>query len=176
MTTSSATSIQIGVTSDIASKLVECLPWYDALCLTTTGQSVSTDLVLDDDTFKKNSEKYGTACANLKSNYSCGTACDIRNQVLIEQMLPLVYDIWPTQSIWDNIKTSFSSIANKTADWFKNTFSRRLIGTSTYPAKLTVNSTGANLVTLGGNSGQDLKEANLSILSCALIGFILLLF
>ena len=65
--TSSATFIQIGVTTSIGAKLAECLPWYDVLCLTTTGQSISTDLVLDDDVFKKNSAKYGTACANLKA-------------------------------------------------------------------------------------------------------------
>lgn len=57
-------------------------------------------------------------------------------------MKPLVYDLWPKQSIWDDMKSSFKNIADKTADWFKNTFSRRLVGTDSYKVLLTVDSTG----------------------------------
>lgn len=35
--TSSTSNVTINVTSALGSKLEACLPWYDALCLTTTG-------------------------------------------------------------------------------------------------------------------------------------------
>lgn len=172
-TNASATAnISLGVASSLATKLAECLPWYDAICLITTGQSISTDLVLDNDIFKKSKDKYGTACTNLKTNYNCGTACDARNKVLIEEMKPLVYDFWPKTSIWSDIKSSFKNIADKASDWFKNTFSRRLVGTDSYQVLLTVNNDGTNLVTLGENSGVELQEASEVIFKVVLLGLI----
>ena len=50
----------------------------------------------------------------------------------MEEMKPLVYDVWPEQSMWDSIKDKFSDIADKASEWFKNTFGRRLVGNSNY--------------------------------------------
>lgn len=65
--TSVATSLTLQVTSTVGAKLNECLPWFDAVCLITTGQSISTDLVLDNETFKKSTKTFGSACAALKA-------------------------------------------------------------------------------------------------------------
>lgn len=45
--------ISIKVEPESLGKLLEsCLPWYDVLCLTGAGLSISKDIVLDDSTFK----------------------------------------------------------------------------------------------------------------------------
>lgn len=72
--------------TEVGTKLELCLPWYDALCLTGAGISISEDISLDDSIFKKNSADYLTPCTNLKNAYNCGTSCDERKRVLIEDM------------------------------------------------------------------------------------------
>lgn len=103
---------------EVGPALEECLPWYDALCLTGTGNSISQDISLNDQIFKKNS-KYGEACEQLKRNYVCKEDCSKRQTILIEQMMPLSYDIFPEISTWNGFMTGIQSIATQTKDWFK---------------------------------------------------------
>lgn len=145
-------------TTEVGTELNACLPWYDALCLTGTGISISEDLELTDDTFKKNAEKYRAPCELLKSRYA--TDNDLRKEALINNMLPLDPSIFPQKTIWDSIKGSFTDIAGKTKDWFKDTFSRRLLGSTTFQVKLKAQNDGSKLVTYGKVSGVPLKDAN----------------
>ncbi len=72
----------------------KCLTWYDALCLTGTGKSISENLTLDDTTFQKNKDNYGTHCDNLKTNYACTGDCSSRFESLIA-FDALKLDIFP---------------------------------------------------------------------------------
>ena len=109
-------------TSETGQALDECLSWYDALCLVETGQAISTQVVLDDDLFKKNSEKYANACATLRAQYSCSGDCQERWVTLIEGMRPLDDDIFPDKSFWENLKSKFSDMTDKVKDFFKDKF------------------------------------------------------
>lgn len=51
-----------GQFNEVGNKLELCLPWFDALCLTGTGISISHNFTLDDSTFKKNEAKYKIPC------------------------------------------------------------------------------------------------------------------
>lgn len=61
---------------------------------------------------------------------------------MVEQMKPLIYDFWPEISVWENIKDSVGNAIGKGVDWFKNAFSRRLVGTGNYPVLLMLDGTG----------------------------------
>lgn len=142
--------LTILVTDEIKTYLESCLPWFDALCLTGSGISISQDVVLTDDLFRKNANLYETACKNLKAAYACTAPCTERTRIMAEEFKPLVLNLWPDTTVWNTILDSFKNIASKTSDWFKNTFSRRLLGSSTYTVLLKIDNTnGVKLVTYG---------------------------
>lgn len=122
--------ISINANQAVYKKLTDCLSTYDVLCLVTTGQSISEDLVLDNDLFKKKSAQYGSACATLKAKYNCTSNCLDYEKVFIEQIPPLSYDFFPVGTFWDTMTSNFNTILNNVQNWFKNTFSRRLVGTN----------------------------------------------
>lgn len=130
--TSGSGNIVFLVTDELKDSLDKCLPWFDALCLIGAGVSISQEVVLTDSLFRKNAAAYETPCKNLKAAYNCGTSCAERTRIMAEDIKPLVLDLWPESSFWTNILDSFKNIASKTTEWFKNTFSRRLIGSSSY--------------------------------------------
>lgn len=132
LTTSGTNNLTVLVTDEVKAQLDMCLPWFDALCLVGAGVSISQEVVLTDALFRKNATVYETPCKALKAAYSCGTSCAERTRILAEDLKPLVYDFWPESTFWSNILDSFKNIASKTTEWFKNTFSRRLLGSTSF--------------------------------------------
>ena len=88
-------------------------------------------------------------------------------------MNPLDILIWPEISFWDKIQSRFSDIASKSTEWFKSTFTRRLLKTSTeFKLSMEANDVGENLFIIAKDSGVALKEAgvkNLKILLLTLV-------
>lgn len=132
---------------------------------------------MTDSLFRKLANKYETVCKNLKAAYTCTAPCTERNRILVEDIKPLVYDIWLESSLWTSIKDSFKNIASNVKNWFKDTFTRRrLLGSSSYEVILKLdNANGEKLITQGKSSGINLKDAGLSIISMISCAFFLIL-
>ena len=187
-TSTSSGGITVTVVKEkVGKSLDSCLGWYDGLCLTGTGQSISEALVLDDAAFKKNSD-YTNLCENLKTNYACAstTDCNAHYDALIA-MKPLDLAIFPESSFWDTLLSSFNDLKDKASNWFKDTFGsieapvsvkegRSLLGSSTYVVSLTGATTGVDVVALGVDSGIDTPApSSVGVLQVLVASFILFL-
>lgn len=89
---------------------------------------------------------------------------------------PLDGNFWPEYTFWSKVSQSFTSIASKATDWFKKTFSRRLLDVNgSIKVTMEANEVGEDLYVIGMDSGVETREAASKIIEMLSLSTLFLL-
>ena len=122
----------IKVFPDTAGPLLDpCIPIIDAICLFTTGFTISTDVRINNSLLKSKIHELGQVCVDLKATNTCkDDSCKIdRYEIFLDEFfLPYNYDIFQSEEFFKGIKDNIAQIDQNTLDWaFDKNEMRRLL-------------------------------------------------
>lgn len=124
-TVSTATDITVKVKPSVVGPLLEtCLPFYDAVCILTTGISLTSTIDFSSNILTKVNANIAL-CNGLKA-FNCGSAdttcvSNRRNYLINTFYQPFNLSFYPEKTLYDNIKNSISNFFSSI-----NPFKRRL--------------------------------------------------